>query len=194
MALQKIFFGTGNAKKLKEIGEILGDQFQILSFHDLPAPLEVDETEPTLQGNAQLKAIAFFEQTGIPCFADDTGLEVAALDGAPGVYSARYAGPANDARANMAKLLAALADKTDRSARFRTVIAWYDGQELRFFEGELRGQIGFAARGDMGFGYDPIFIPEGDARTLAELSADEKNAISHRGLAVRKFAAYLRGE
>jgi XTP/dITP diphosphohydrolase len=160
----------------------------------LPAPLEVDETEPTLQGNAQLKAIAFFEQTGIPCFADDTGLEVAALDGAPGVYSARYAGPANDAQANMAKLLAALADKADRSARFRTVIAWYDGQELRFFEGELRGHIGFAARGDMGFGYDPIFIPEGDARTLAELSADEKNAISHRGLAVRKFAAYLRGE
>jgi XTP/dITP diphosphohydrolase len=194
MALQKLFFGTGNPKKLKEIGEILGDRFEILSFRDLPNPLEVEETEATLEGNARLKAVAFFEATDIPCFADDTGLEVNALGGAPGVYSARYAGPENDAQANMAKLLAALADKTDRSARFRTVIAWYDGKELKYFEGELRGKIGFAPRGDMGFGYDPIFVPDGHDRCLAEMLPDEKNAISHRGLAVQKFAAYLHSQ
>jgi XTP/dITP diphosphohydrolase len=191
MAMQQIFFGTGNAKKLKEIHEILGNRFEIKSFHDLPAPLEVEETEDTLQGNAQLKALAFYEATGMPCFADDTGLEVNALGGAPGVYSARYAGPEGDAQANMRKLLDALGARTDREARFRTVIAWYDGQELRFFEGELRGRIGFEPIGSSGFGYDPIFYPEGHDRTLAQMSAEEKNAISHRGLAVQQFAAYL---
>ncbi len=191
MGLQRLFFGTGNAKKLKEIGEILGNRFQILSFHDLEAPLEVEETEDTLQGNARLKALAFFEATGIPCFADDTGLEVTALDGAPGVYSARYAGPENNAEANMAKLLDALSGHTDRSARFRTVIAWYDGTELQYFEGALLGHIGFEPRGRSGFGYDPIFIPEGEMRTLAEMSPEEKNAISHRARAVNSFAAYL---
>lgn len=191
MAMQQIFFGSGNAKKLKEIREILGDRFEIKSFQDLPAPLEVEETEPTLQGNAELKARAFYQATGIPCFADDTGLEVAALGGAPGVYSARYAGPEGDAQANMRKLLGALGERTDREARFRTVIAWYDGQELRFFEGELCGRIGFEPRGTSGFGYDPIFFPEGQDRTLAQMTADEKNAISHRGLAVQQFAAYL---
>ncbi len=191
MAKQRLFFGTGNAKKLKEIGEILGDRFEILSFHDLPEPLEVEETEPTLEGNARLKAQAFYEATRIPCFADDTGLEVSALDGAPGVYSARYAGPQNDAQANMAKLLAALEGKTDRSAKFRTVIAWFEGADLRYFEGVLEGHIGFEQRGDTGFGYDPIFIPNGDTRTLAEMTPAEKNAISHRGRAVQLFASYL---
>lgn len=191
MATQKLFFGTGNAKKLKEIGEILGDRFEILSFHDLPQPLEVEETEDTLEGNARLKALAFYAATQIPCFADDTGLEVVALDGAPGVYSARYAGPACDAQANMQKLLAALEGVADRRASFRTVIAWHDGAALRFFEGTLHGQIGFSPRGTSGFGYDPIFIPDGENRTLAEMSANEKNAISHRGLALQQFAAYL---
>jgi XTP/dITP diphosphohydrolase len=191
MALQELFFGTGNAKKLQEIGEILGDRFHILSFRDLEAPLEVEETEDTLQGNARLKALAFFEATGIPCFADDTGLEVTALGGAPGVYSARYAGPANNAEANMAKLLDALSGNSDRSAKFRTVIAWYDGSELKYFEGKLQGHIGLEPRGRAGFGYDPIFIPEGESRTLAEMSPEEKNAISHRARAVNSFAAYL---
>ncbi len=192
MTRQKLFFGTGNPKKLKEIDEILGDSFEILSFKDLPSPLDVEETEDTLQGNARLKAVAFFEATGIPCFSDDTGLEVNALNGAPGVYSARYAGPANDAIANQQKLLAALTDKTDRSAKFRTVIALYDGHALKFFEGELRGHISHAPRGHMGFGYDPIFVPEGETRCLAEMQPEEKNAISHRGLAVQKLAEYLR--
>jgi XTP/dITP diphosphohydrolase len=118
-------------------------------------------------------------------------LEVDALDGAPGVYSARYAGPECDAQANMRKLLAALGDRPDRGARFRTVIAWYDGQELRFFEGALLGQIGLEPIGTSGFGYDPIFVPAGESRTLAQMAPDEKNAISHRGLAVQQFAAYL---
>lgn len=189
--MQKIFFGSGNAKKLKEIKEILGDKFEILSFNDLPSPLEVEETETSLEGNALLKAKAFFAVTGIPCFADDTGLEVEALDGAPGVYSARYAGPENDAQANMRKLLAALKGKTNRKAHFRTVIAWYDGKESLLFDGKLEGEIGLAPIGDQGFGYDPIFLPEGSTRSLAEMQAEEKNAISHRGRALRKFAAHL---
>ena len=191
---RQLFFGTGNPKKLKEIGEILGDTFEIKSFRDLPAPLEVEETESTLEGNAKLKALAFYKETGIPCFADDTGLEVEALDGAPGVYSARYAGPENDAQANMQKLLSELEGKSNRNAQFRTSIAWYDGKELRFFEGIVKGQIATNQKGTNGFGYDPIFVPEGGSRSMAELSADEKNNISHRGRAVREFAKYLREE
>lgn len=186
-----IFFGTGNPKKLKEIQEILGDRIALKSFRDLPEPLEVEETEPTLEGNARLKAMAFFAHTGLPCFADDTGLEVEALNGAPGVYSARYAGPEGNAEANMAKLLGALEGQENRNARFRTVIAWYDGKELRYFEGELRGRIGHERRGKEGFGYDPLFIPEGEERTLAEMAPEEKNAISHRGQAVQKFAQFI---
>jgi XTP/dITP diphosphohydrolase len=186
-----IFFGTGNAKKLQEIHGILGDRFEIKSFKDLPEPLEVEETEATLEGNARLKALAFHAVTGLPCFADDTGLEVEALDGAPGVYSARYAGPENDAQANMEKLLAALQGQTNRQARFRTVIAWYDGAALRLFEGVLRGRIGTERRGIEGFGYDPLFIPEGEVRTLAEMTPTEKNAISHRAQAVQQLAHFL---
>lgn len=191
---RQIFFGSGNPKKLKEIGEILGDAFEIKNFNDLPAPLEVEETETTLEGNARLKAMAFYAETGIPCFADDTGLEVEALDGAPGVFSARYAGPDNDSQANMQKLIAALEGKTNRNAQFRTAIAWYDGNDLRFFEGIVKGQIAMAQTGTNGFGYDPIFVPEGESRSMAELSAEEKNEISHRGRAVRAFAKYLREE
>ena len=186
-----IFFGTGNPKKLKEIQEILGDSIALRSFRDLPEPLEVEETEDTLQGNARLKAIAFYEHTGLPCFADDTGLEVEALNGAPGVHSARYAGPEGNAEANITKLLGALEGQQNRNARFRTVIAWYDGQDLRYFEGELRGRIGHERRGNGGFGYDPVFFPDGQDRTLAEMSPEEKNAISHRGLAVQKFAQFI---
>lgn len=192
MEKRQLFFGTGNAKKLNEIGQILGDQFEIKSFHDLPAPLEVEETESTLDGNARLKALAFFEVTGIPCFADDTGLEVDALNGAPGVYSARYAGPENDAEANMNKLLTALDGQSNRNAQFRTVIAWFDGHQIRYFEGVLKGTIAYEKRGKAGFGYDPIFVPTGSQRSLAEMDPSEKNAISHRGQAVQKLAAYLK--
>lgn len=191
MEKRKVFFGTGNPKKLQEIGQILGGRFEILSFNDLKTPLEVEETEATLDGNARLKALAFHAATGIPCFADDTGLEVDALDGAPGVYSARYAGPENNADANMDKLLAALSGKSNRRAQFRTVIAWYDGGEVRYFEGVLKGEIGTEKRGRAGFGYDPIFVPDGSQRTLAEMEPSEKNAISHRGQAVQQLAQYL---
>lgn len=191
MERRTLFFGTGNPKKLKEIHEILGDSVALRSFRDLPEPLEVEETEPTLEGNARLKAVAFHAHTGLPCFADDTGLEVEALDGAPGVYSARYAGPEGNADANISKLLSALEGKENRRARFRTVIAWCDGGEVRYFEGVLEGRIGQERRGGGGFGYDPVFFPEGSDRSLAEMAPDEKNAISHRGIAVRKFAQFI---
>jgi XTP/dITP diphosphohydrolase len=188
---RKIFFGTGNPKKLKEIREVLGDQFALLSFTDLPEPLDVEETEDTLEGNAILKARAYHAATGLPCFADDTGLEVAALGGRPGVYSARYAGLDGDATRNMQKLLQELDGQAERSARFRTVIAWYDGEALHTFEGVLSGRIGTAPIGSNGFGYDPVFYPDGMDKTLAELDADQKNAISHRGQALRKFVDFL---
>ncbi|MCL4103798.1 UNVERIFIED_CONTAM: hypothetical protein GTU68_029115 [Idotea baltica] len=187
----RIFFGTGNGKKLTEIDAILGAQFDIQSFRDLPAKLEVIEDAPDLEGNAIKKAKSFYEVVGMPCFADDTGLEVAALDGRPGVYSARYAGEDGDSEANMQLLLKELADKDDRSAQFRTVIAYYDGASLHTFEGILKGRIGLVKRGGGGFGYDPLFIPENDERTLAEMTSDEKNTISHRGKAVRNFAEFI---
>jgi len=187
----RLFFGTGNGKKLTEINAILGDQFSIQSFRDLPNKIEVVEDAPDLEGNAIKKAKEFYEAVGVPCFADDTGLEVAALDGRPGVYSARYAGPEGNSEANMNLLLQELDGKGDRSAQFRTVIAYYDGNDLHTFEGALHGSIGHEKRGDGGFGYDPLFIPTGDERTLAQMSPDEKNSISHRGKAVRNFAEFL---
>lgn len=187
-----MFFGTGNPKKLQEIQEILSDRYEIRSFRDLEDPPEIEETEDTLQGNAILKAKGFYAVVGVPCFADDTGLEVEALDGRPGVYSARYSGPGGDAVANMNKLLGELSGKENRKARFRTVIAYYDGEELHTFDGEMRGEIGHSPRGTNGFGYDPVFIPEGSDRTLAEYPAEEKNAISHRGKAIRNFISFLK--
>lgn len=189
--MKQLFFGTGNPHKLEEISQILGSSFQVLSFHDLPEKLEVEETEATLEGNAELKARAFFAATGLPCFADDTGLEVEALNGAPGVFSARYAGPEGDALANMNKLLATLQNSSHRKARFRTVVAYFDGTDLRLFEGILKGEIAHFPSGDRGFGYDPVFIPEGANRSLGEFLPDEKNAISHRGKAIRKFAEFI---
>lgn len=189
----KIFFGTNNAHKLREIQQILGDKFEILSFKDFPY-LDVEETEPTLEGNAMLKANAFFAHTNIPCFADDTGLEVNALGGAPGVISARYAGEECNPKDNMALLLNNLEGKNDRSAQFRTVIAYFDGEKMELFEGVVKGNILTFARGEGGFGYDPIFVAEGYDQTFAELSSEEKNRISHRGLAVKAFANFLKGE
>lgn len=191
MTKARIFFGTNNPHKLREIQEIIGSKYAVLSFKDLADPIDVEETEPTLEGNAALKAKAFYEHTGMACFADDTGLEVASLDGRPGVYSARYAGPDCNPDDNIDKMLRELAGISAREAHFRTVIAYYDGEEMRYFEGIATGNILTARQGEGGFGYDPIFQPEGYDRSFAEMSPEEKNAISHRGQAVRAFAEFL---
>lgn len=187
----QLFFATGNEKKLEEIDAILGKKFDIKSFKDLDAKLDVEETEDTLEGNALLKARAYFAKAGIPTFADDTGLEVSALNGAPGVHSARYAGADGDAEKNMEKLMAELKSATDRSARFRTVIAFVDEKGEKTFEGDLKGEISIVKAGSNGFGYDPLFLPQGQDDTLAELSPEEKNKISHRAKALNKFVAFI---
>ena len=186
-----IFFATGNAHKLEEIESILGNEIDLRSFKNLPEIPEVPETEDTLEGNAELKARAFFKITSLPCFADDTGLEVEALNGAPGVFSARYAGEECIAENNMQKLLIELKNSANRKAQFRTVIAWFDSSKVLFFEGILKGTIATEKRGTHGFGYDPLFIPEGYTQTLAELGPEEKNKISHRALAVAEFTRFL---
>ena len=198
----KIIFATGNAGKLREAAEVLGPDFEIVSPASLGITEDIPETGSTLQENSLQKARYLFERTGLPCFADDTGLEVDALGGAPGIYSARYAGPGHDHDANMAKLLAELKkipdqvgdDGVSRRARFRTVVTLIlaDGQP-HFFEGTCEGSIATARRGSGGFGYDPVFLPDAyPGRTLAEVSEAEKNAVSHRGRAIRAMADWLK--
>lgn len=190
--MQKIVFATNNAHKLEEVSQILGDRFHLTTLREAGITEDIPEEQETLEGNALQKARYVYGKTGADCFADDTGLEVAALGGAPGVYSARYAGPGHDSAANMAKLLEQMEGVADRSARFRTVIALIlDGREY-LFEGEVRGRITTGAAGCGGFGYDPVFMPEGADITFAEMPAEAKNAISHRGRAVRKFAAFMK--
>ncbi|MCC8018308.1 MAG: RdgB/HAM1 family non-canonical purine NTP pyrophosphatase [Rikenellaceae bacterium] len=189
----KIVFATNNRHKLEEVSQILGDRFKLLTPADCGLTDEIPEEQNTLEGNALQKARYVKERTGYDCFADDTGLEVAALGGEPGVRSARYATDGHDHAANTALLLKNLVGKADRSARFRTVIALIlDGREY-LFEGEVRGAITRTAAGDKGFGYDPVFRPEGYTQTFAELPAEVKNRISHRGEAVRKLAEFLAG-
>lgn len=187
-----LLFGTNNANKVSEIREILGNAFTVYSLRERDIDLEPEETEPTLAGNALLKARAFYEASGLPCFADDTGLEVDALDGRPGVYSARYAGVAATYAENVQKLLQEMEGQSLRTARFRTVIAFVDGVAEYTFDGVVEGQITKAPRGARGFGYDPVFLPAGQALTFAEMDPTAKHAISHRGKAVRAFAAFLR--
>ena len=187
----KLFFGTNNPGKLKEIQDMLGARYEVLSFRDLDEPIDVEETEITFEGNAALKAKAFFEHTGLPCFADDSGLEVDALGGAPGVFSARYSGPEATNASNNAKLLEEMDGKSDRRARYRVVIAFYDGKAMRFFEGKVEGRILESPRGTGGFGYDPLFQPEGYDISFGEMPAEEKHAISHRGNAVRALLDWL---
>lgn len=186
----KIVFATGNLNKLKEIQAIL-TQYEILSLKDIGCTEEIPETADTIKGNAILKAKYVKEHYGYDCFADDTGLEVDALNGAPGVYSARYAGEAKNADNNMNKLLQELANKDNRKAHFTTVIAFIQGEEVFTFEGIVKGSITTEKIGDGGFGYDPIFQPEGYQKTFAQLTGSEKNAISHRGLAVQQLAKFL---
>lgn len=191
----KIVFATNNQHKLEEIRQILGNKIEILSLSDIGCDVDIPETADTFEGNALLKARYIYDHYHMSCFADDSGLEVDVLNGAPGIYSARYAGKAHDSEANMTKLLAELEEKNNRHARFRTVIALLlenDGVvEEHLFEGIVNGTIIRERRGTAGFGYDPIFQPEGYESTFAELGAEIKNKISHRAKAVEKLAAFM---
>lgn len=192
MMKRKLVFATNNAHKLEEVVAILGDQVELLSLNDIGCQADIPETAETLEGNALLKSSYIYKNYHLDCFADDTGLEVEALNGAPGVYSARYAGgEGHDAQANMLKLLHELDGKENRKAQFRTAISLIlDGKEY-LFEGVIKGEIIKEKRGDSGFGYDPVFMPEGYDRTFAELGNDIKNQISHRALAVQKLCEFL---
>lgn len=187
----KIIFATGNQNKMKEVHELLPANFEIFSLDDIGVTEEIPETQPSIEGNARQKAEFIYDRFQENVFAEDTGLEVEALNGAPGVKSARYAGDDKNSTANMDLLLMNLKGKRNRSARFKTVIALFLNDEYREFEGVLNGKIIEGKRGRGGFGYDPIFVPEGYNQTLAEMSPQEKNTISHRGKAVQKLISYL---
>ena len=186
---QKIVFATNNAHKLEEVAAILGDAYELLSLREIGCDDDIPETADTFAGNAMLKAQYIKEHYGYDCFADDSGLEVDALDGAPGVYSARYSGGGSEA--NIDKLLDNLTGKSERSAQFRTVIALLLGEDTQLFVGIVRGTIIEERRGDEGFGYDPIFVPDGYSQTFAQLGSEVKNRISHRAKAVEQLAQYL---
>ena len=187
----KIIFATNNAHKLSEVQAVLGEGFELVTPRMCGVEEDIPETAETLEGNASQKAHYLYEKTGLDCFADDTGLEVEALDGAPGVHSARYATDGHDFAANNRLLLKNLEGKENRRARFRTVISLIEGGEEHLFEGIVEGRIIDHESGEEGFGYDPLFVPDGFDRTFAEMTAEEKNAVSHRGRAVRKLVAYL---
>lgn len=189
--MKDIVFATNNQHKLEEIRRIIGDRFRVLSLKDIGCHEEIPETSDTLEGNAVQKARYVKEHYGYDCFADDTGLMVDALGGAPGVYSARYAGPGHDSEANVALLLGNLEGCGNRKAHFSTVIALImDGEEVTF-EGRVDGEILSERHGEGGFGYDPVFRPEECDLSFAEMSADAKNAISHRGRATARLLRYL---
>lgn len=188
----KLVFATNNKHKLEEVQLMLGDQFELLGLNAIGCTEDIPETSATLEGNASQKARYVFDKYGYNCFADDTGLEVEAIDMEPGVYSARYAGPQRDANDNMQKLLSVLDKINNRKARFRTVISLIiEGNEY-LFEGVVDGQILKERKGSEGFGYDPIFQPDGYSVSFAQMDMDEKNAISHRGRAVEKLIGYLK--
>ena len=187
----KIIFATNNAHTLSEVQAVLGDGFELVTPRMCGVEEDIPETAATLEGNASQKSHYLYEKTGLDCFADDTGLEVEALGGEPGVHSARYATDGHDFAANNHLLLKNLAGKENRRARFRTVISLIEGGEEHLFEGIVEGRIIDHESGEEGFGYDPLFVPDGFDRTFAEMTAEEKNAVSHRGRAVRKLVAYL---
>jgi XTP/dITP diphosphohydrolase len=190
--MNKLVFATNNKHKLEELRAIVGDKYEILGLRDIGCNVDIPETATTLEGNALIKAQFVKEHYGYDCFADDTGLEVEALDGAPGVYSARYAGPECDSAKNMALLLQNMADKDNRKARFRTVIALVKGEDTMLFEGIVEGAILREGAGENGFGYDPIFEPEACGLSFAQMESTSKNAISHRGRATQKLINYLK--
>lgn len=189
---KKLVFATNNKHKLEELRKIIaGSDIEIVSLADINCHDDIPETADTLEGNALQKARYIREHYGYDCFADDTGLEVEALDNAPGVYSARYAGPGHDSEANMNKLLHEMEGKENRKAHFRTAIALILNGQEHLFDGIINGIITERKRGDSGFGYDPIFQPESYHQTFAEMGNDIKNRISHRALAVKKLASFL---
>ena len=191
----EIIFATGNPNKVLEVNQILGDTgITIKGLKDIGCTEDIPETQPTIQGNAIQKADYVTKNYQVNCFSEDTGLEVDGLRGEPGVNTARYAGNAKDPEANMSKILKNLGDATNRTARFRTVIALNLGDKQHLFEGICEGDIAFQKTGEGGFGYDPIFLPKGyNGQSFAELTKEEKNKISHRGIAVRKLMAFLDG-
>ena len=188
----KLVFATNNKHKLQEVRDIVGDRVEVLSLSDIGCFEDIPETADTLQGNALIKARHIYEKFGFDCFADDTGLEVEALDGAPGVYSARYAGEECDSEANMQKLLHNLTGKSNRNAQFRTVIALIINGEELLFNGIVKGTIATEKKGDSGFGYDPVFVPEGYSESFAQMSGEMKNSISHRFRATQQLSDYLK--
>ncbi|MBG6130603.1 XTP/dITP diphosphohydrolase [Aquimarina sp. EL_43] len=187
----KIVFATNNLNKIKEVQALLPPTIQIVGLSDIGCIEDIPETSTTIEGNAMQKANYIKEHYGFDCFADDTGLEVESLHGAPGVYSARYAGEAKDANANMDKLLKELKEKENRKAQFKTVIALVSNGKVKTFTGICPGFITEDKRGKGGFGYDPVFLPDGYTETFAELSLSEKNKIGHRGKAVRQLIEYF---
>lgn len=184
-------FATNNHHKLEEVRQAVDQKIQIKSLAEAGCTEELPETGSTLEANARQKAEYVFHKLGIPCFADDSGLEVEALQGEPGVHSAHYAGPQRNSGDNINLLLSRMQNVSSRRARFRCVIALAEQSGVQLFEGILNGRINHEPRGSGGFGYDPVFVPEGDTRTLAELSTEEKNQISHRAIAVRKLITHL---
>lgn len=188
----KLVFATHNEHKLNEVQRMLPKEITLLTLDEIGCFEDIPETSNTIEGNAIQKALYIKEKYGYDTFADDTGLEVAALDNAPGVYSARYAGEAKDNEANIDLLLANMKDKQERQAQFKTIFALCLGEDLHTFEGIVRGEITHERKGEGGFGYDAVFLPEGYANTFAQMSADQKNSISHRGRALQKLTAFLK--
>jgi len=189
--MMELVFATNNLHKLEEVQAVVGDQFRILTLADIGCADEIPETGDTFEVNASQKSGYLYDKYQRDCFSDDSGLEVIALNNEPGVYSARYSGT-RDMEKNIDLLLQRLGDHTDRRARFRTVISLRVGGAEYFFEGTVEGDIGFERAGDGGFGYDPLFTPRGRSQTFAQMSAAEKNAISHRSIAVSKLAEFLK--
>lgn len=190
--MQRIIFATSNPNKVREVKEMLDGQYEVLSLKDIGCFEDIPETAPTFEGNALQKARYVLDKFGYDCFSEDTGLEIDALNGEPGIYTARYAGPERDADSNMAKAIKELKGKTNRGAQFRTAMALIIAGKEHIFEGIVRGTIREARSGSGGFGYDPIFEPEGYDITFAEMDKEEKNKISHRGRALRKLIEFLK--
>jgi XTP/dITP diphosphohydrolase len=190
----KLIFASHNANKVLEIQNILGDRYELLSLKELSFHDDIPETAETLEGNSMLKADAVYQQFEMPCFADDTGLEVDSLGGAPGVYSARYAGTNKNAEDNMNLLLKQIEGHSNRKARFRTVITYKTSNQSHQFEGLIDGEIISDKRGQHGFGYDPIFIPNGASKTFGQMTMSEKNQYSHRSRAFEKLRVFLESQ
>jgi XTP/dITP diphosphohydrolase len=187
----KLVFATNNLNKLKEVQEMLPNTIKLLSLKDINCFEEIEETEMSLEGNAKLKADYITQKYGYNCFSDDTGLEVESLNGKPGVYSARYAGEPSNSENNMQKLLSELKNSSNRKAQFRTAVSLNINDDNFIFEGICKGVILEKKQGEKGFGYDPIFKPENHAESFAQMSSEEKNIISHRGIAIKKLVRFL---